>query len=126
MSLHRLVSRSRAPGVGPSILRIGFFASALLFLMADDGIGPDEFQCEVAVSHLVDCCPALPSDLLSCAHGGCESNLTPDLQIERAVCIQQKTCEELVTLGVCDVANWEPVMSPSCPAPCSAKVPPCH
>ena len=93
--------------------------------MADDGIGADEFQCEVAVGHLVDCCPALPSDLMSCAHGGCESNLTPDLPVERAVCLQQKSCEELIALGACDVANWEPSQSPSCMAPCNTKVPPC-
>lgn len=122
MSRNWLLTRSRP---GP-VLRIGFSALALTFLLADDGIGPDEFQCEVAVVHLTDCCPGLPSDMLSCTHGGCESNITPDLQAEHALCLQAKSCEELMALGACDLTTWEPLPSPTCAPPCAGKVPPCR
>ena len=114
---------------GKPMLRVALSASALLFLMADDGIGPDEFQCEVAVAHLLDCCPALPSDKMSCSKGGCESKLVPDLAPERSMCLQSKSCEELIALGACDMANWEVPMAAECAPNCStttAKVPPCH
>lgn len=98
---------------------------ALLFLMADDGISRDEFMCEVAVGHVMDCCQGLPPTMLSCAHGGCESQVTPDLTEERSDCLQHKTCDELTQLGACDLANWEP--APSCTtSPCGVQVPPCR
>ena len=108
------------------ILRAGVFGAALLFLMADDGISADEFQCEVAVNHLVDCCPDLPADKLSCMHGGCNSDLRPDLPIDRSTCIRQRTCDELVQQGACDPANWQLVSAVDCAPSCSAKVPPCQ
>lgn len=107
-------------------LRFGFSALALLFLMADDGISSDEFQCEVAVVHLTDCCPGLPASLLSCVHGGCDSQTLPDLTPERASCIKQKSCEELNALAACDMNTWEAAPPPTCAPPCMTKVPPCH
>jgi hypothetical protein len=97
---------------------------ALCFLMAEDGISPDEFQCEVTVGHLADCCPNFPTSLLFCVHGGCDSEVRPDISAERAACLQGKSCDELAQLGACDSSRWEPVAS--CPAPCSSTVPPCH
>jgi len=105
-------------------LRAGGFALALLFLMADDGIGRDEFQCELAVVHLTDCCPGLSASMLSCVRGGCDSQLSPDLPEDRSECLQQKSCDELIQLGACDTATWQP--PPDCTAPCTAKVPPCR
>lgn len=106
------------------ICRTGFVTLALLFWMADDGIGRDEFQCEMAVVHLTDCCSKLSASMLACAHGGCDSQVRPDLSEERARCLQAKSCDELVQLGACDVNTWE--AAPACAAPCSAKVPPCQ
>jgi hypothetical protein len=108
------------------LLRAGFFTAALLFLMADDGISADELQCEIAVNHLIDCCPDLPPSQLACTHGGCDSTLRPDLPLDRSACIQQRTCDELVQLGACDPANWQLVAAPDCAPACSAKVPPCQ
>lgn len=108
------------------VCRAGLGSLALLFLMADDGIGRDEFMCEVAVGHLQDCCPTLgtATTMLACTHGGCDSKLTPDLTEDRSDCIQHKSCDELSQLGACDVASWEP--APSCTtSPCSVTVPPC-
>lgn len=102
---------------------------ALLFLMADDGITQDELSCEVAVVHLTDCCPGLAVEGMSCVHGGCDSAILPDLDEGRSACIQSHTCDELRSLGACDVARWE--ILPSClpmgsmPAKCQIKVPPC-
>ncbi len=97
--------------------------AALLLLMADDGIGRDEFLCEVAVTHLVDCCPDFNAKSLYCVRSGCDGSVTPDLDEDRASCLRDKSCDELRALGACDVTRWEPVVS--CVAPCSARVPAC-
>lgn len=97
---------------------------ALLFLMADDGIGKDEFQCEVAVVHLADCCPDFPAKALFCVSDGCDRASTPDLSEERATCLRGKTCDELLALGACDISRWERV--PSCVKHCSQYIPPCQ
>jgi hypothetical protein len=120
MSVHRPSSRSPLARA----LRVGICALALLFLMADDGISRDEFQCELAVVHLTECCPGLAASMLSCVHGGCDSTVRPELAEARATCIKEKSCEELVQLGACDVSNW--AVDPACEAPCTAKVPPCR
>lgn len=100
---------------------------ALLFLMADDGISREEFNCEIAAVHLFDCCPALPANLLSCASGGCGSQMTPDLSEDRAACLQKKSCDELVALGTCDITTWQdPDPAAGCTPPCMSKVPPCQ
>lgn len=105
-------------------------AGALLFLMADDGISSDELACEIAAAKLTSCCPGLAVESISCVHGGCDSNLRPDIDEPRGQCIQIKSCDELRTLGACDTGLWE--LHPACLAmgttmpTCQIKVPPCH
>lgn len=108
----------------PILVRPVIAAVALLFVMADDGIGRDEFLCETAVVHLADCCPDFPSGSLYCVHSGCDGKVTPDIDEERARCLREKSCEELRALGACDMNRWEPVHD--CVMPCSPKVPSCY
>lgn len=108
---------------GRRLLRPLVAAGALVLLMADDGIGRDEFLCEVAVVHLSDCCPDFPAKSLYCVRSGCDSKVAPDINEDRAQCLRSKSCQELMALGACDPDQWEPV--PSCVMPCSPKVPPC-
>lgn len=112
-----------APRV-PVPLRPFFAAAALLFLMADNGIGRDEFLCEAAVAHLGNCCPSFPAQSLYCVHSGCDGKVVPDIDEDRAQCLRHKSCEELQALGACDPSRWELV--PSCVTPCSPKVPSCY
>lgn len=103
---------------------------ALLFLMADDGIGSDELACEIAVTQIARCCPGLAVESISCVHGGCDSNLRPDIEEPRAQCIQARSCDELRNQGACDTGLWE--LHPACLAmgttmpTCQIKVPPCR
>ena len=114
---HRTVLRMSA------LLRPGFAAVALLFLMADDGIDRDEFFCEAAVVHLASCCPDFPAQSLYCMRSACDGQVTPDIAEDRAQCLRHKSCDELKAIGACDPSRWEPV--PSCVMPCSPKVPSC-
>jgi hypothetical protein len=99
-------------------------AAALFFLMGDDGIGREEYLCEAAVLHLADCCPEFPAKELHCVQTGCDGNIIPDMREERSLCLQQKSCEDLIASGACDPARWEQVNA--CDRElCSAKVPPC-
>ena len=111
---------------GPSgkLLRPVLAAAALSFLLADDGIGRDEFLCEAAVVHLAQCCPDFLVKALYCVRSGCDGSATPDLNEDRAQCLREKTCAELRALGACDPSRWEPVAT--CVEPCSPKVPACH
>ncbi|MBL9004190.1 MAG: hypothetical protein JNJ46_08090 [Myxococcales bacterium] len=105
-------------------------AAALLFLMADDGISSDELACEIAVTQLARCCPALAIDKISCVHGGCDSAILPDIDEGRGQCIQQRSCDELQRLGACEPGLWE--LHPRCLAmgtsnpTCQILVPPCR
>lgn len=104
--------------------------AALLFLLADDGIGSDELACEMAASQLARCCPGLAIETISCVHGGCDSNLRPDIDEARGQCIQTRSCEELKNQGACNPDLWE--LHPACLAmgttmpTCQIKVPPCR
>lgn len=104
--------------------RLALAAAALLVLMADGGISGDELQCELAVDHLLTCCPELGAVGLSCVRSGCGGAMVPDLDESRADCLRSASCEQLRALGVCEVATWEP--RPSCLPPCMAKVPRCQ
>lgn len=108
----------------PALWRPLVAAAALLFLMADNGIGRDEFLCEAAVAYLASCCPDFPARSLYCVHSGCDGKVVPDLDEDRAQCLRHKSCQELQELGACDPSRWESV--PSCVAPCSPKVPSCY
>lgn len=97
---------------------------ALLFLMGDDGISREEYLCEAAVLHLVGCCPDFPASELHCVQNGCDGNVIPDLREERSMCLQKKSCEDLIASGACDRARWESVNACNREL-CSEKVPPC-
>jgi hypothetical protein len=127
--LPRFCQRSNRGQAGPrrafvQLLRPFVAVVALIALMADDGIGRDEFLCEVAVVHLSECCPEFPARSLYCVRSGCDSQVTPDISEDRAQCLRSKSCDELKALGACSMDTWEPV--PSCVMPCSPKVPPCR
>jgi len=98
--------------------------TALAMLLADGGISGDELQCELAVNRLLTCCPELGTVSLSCVRSGCGGTMVPDLDEDRAACLRNASCEQLRSLGACDVATWEPPMN--CMAPCQLKVPRCQ
>jgi hypothetical protein len=65
-------------------------------------ISHDEFECEQAVSHLVECCPGFNSERLTCSDsGGCGEQGDPALPVDEASCIQKHDCASLVASGLC-------------------------
>lgn len=76
-----------------------------------------EYECEEAANQLENCCQA--STTVRCLYNdkadklaeGC--NKTPtyrqtetDLQPDVALCIRQKSCEELRAVGACSIKSW--------------------
>lgn len=115
--------RTRLQRLLGRLLRVAGAVVALSLLMADDGIGRDELLCELAADRLDACCPESPARLIACVHGGCDSQIVPDLSEARAECLRSKSCAELIASGACDPARWE--ANASCPSPCNPTVPPC-
>jgi hypothetical protein len=67
-------------------------------LLLSGSINPAEFECEEAVAHLRDCCPANDAiDALQCG-GSCAS---VDLDIQSARCLRMASCETLRASGAC-------------------------
>jgi hypothetical protein len=76
---------------------------AVAFLMGSDGLDEEEYHCEEAVKHLLDCCPGFSRESVSCYayRGGCDGDKPPDLVDDRAVCLRDASCQALVQSGAC-------------------------
>lgn len=65
----------------------------------------DELDCELAVSHLQDCCPGLDTSPIHCLYvedcGGSEPDTYPALDIAQSACIRDESCATLASSGVC-------------------------
>jgi hypothetical protein len=78
---------------------------ALLFgAHCEDGIGPSDFACEVAVAQLADCCPNFEPGEVNCVTNGdgCGYSALPDLERDESDCIRRMSCSDLRAHGVCD------------------------
>ena len=77
--------------------------------IACTGIRQDEYLCENAVSHLVQCCPRVAVSSINCTYtppDGCNrSAVEPDIAPDAAECILHRSCEELQADGACDHAG---------------------
>jgi hypothetical protein len=72
-------------------------AGAFVTLSAEFGIREDELRCEEAKQHLQDCCGE-SNEPIDCTYypPGCDSNeKLPDLDVAEAVCIRDKSCDDL-------------------------------
>lgn len=87
-------------------LSVGAFA----FLTLTAEVREDEFDCEQAVAHLVECCPAVEASNFYCQHDyGCDYSRDPDLTLDDSRCILALDCPGLVAAGVCArVAHVQP------------------
>jgi hypothetical protein len=76
----------------------------------------DELECEEAVAHLEQCCPALDVRLISCTYdnSGCGPTY-PAIAIPEAKCIRHEGCDELVATQVCTRAQEDAGASKVCP-----------
>lgn len=98
--------------------------SALLILLGDSGISSDELSCELAVAHILSCCPEITAVPVRCVRSGCDGPLAPGLDNDQATCLRALGCEALRGLGVCDLATWR--TPEACATPCETKVPRCE
>lgn len=78
------------------------FVVLIVLGVSCNGFREDEITCEQAVAHLIDCCPDTSFLGLTCEHinaKGCDQNATdeifPDLRIDQARCVREKSCDEL-------------------------------
>lgn len=90
-----------------------FVAPVLVALAAScNGMREDELQCEQAVLRLRECCPGFEPMAVSCYYDesqDCNGNTTgrsyPAIQLDDARCIEQKSCTDLRSTGLCDSAQ---------------------
>ena len=64
-----------------------------------------EFECELAVTRLQECCPSVDVGWEFCRYvdGGCESSdQYPAYTVAESLCVQQASCESIVEAGLCD------------------------
>jgi hypothetical protein len=77
---------------------------ALLLLVARcDGLGHSDFDCELAVGHLADCCPNFPTHAIACetTGGGCAHDHLPVLRSDESQCILRQDCSDVIRIGLC-------------------------
>ena len=96
----QLLSSGDWPSSRGPILALGVF-----LLLACTPIREDEFQCEEAVGHLMECCPGFGVPESYCTYdpgGGCEGPppTYPALSTDRSQCIRAENCHDLVSSGV--------------------------
>jgi hypothetical protein len=63
---------------------------------------PDEVDCEEAVAHMLDCCPAFDRSAVQCVYNDVCGISYPDLTPAESECILDESCEELVANKICD------------------------
>jgi hypothetical protein len=64
-----------------------------------------EFECELAVTRLQECCPAPPIDWEFCRFesSGCgHVDTYPAYTIEESRCVQHASCASIVDAGLCE------------------------
>jgi hypothetical protein len=84
--------------------RLALPVTALLVLPSlGAGMPPDQLECELALAHLVECCPAFAFDDKVCGSAGCEK--APALPEAVSRCMQELDCAALVESGVCSRAG---------------------
>ena len=113
----RIASRSRA-----LLLRhpVRLIFLGLVAVRCFSCIPEDEFQCEDAAARLKSCCGQ--SAVHRCVYertrtttgGGCSGQplvvtdryVTPEMMGRDAVCLAQRTCDEVRAAGACEVRSW--------------------
>jgi hypothetical protein len=88
----------------PSRWRRGFTVSLVVgTLIACSGIRQDEFLCENAVAHLVQCCPGFNANAVNCQYDqGCLDTTYPEVDESQSECILGESCGSLRANSVCD------------------------
>jgi hypothetical protein len=106
--------------------RSGFTVSFLVLVaLGCTGIREDELACENSVSLLQECCPGFSGSNIDCTYeAGCKTYTAyPVISESESACIQEKSCAELQSSGVCAKAiafrysyPADPTGSPSTPS----------
>jgi len=68
------------------------------------GLHEQEFLCDEADAWLTRCCGHEVG--LACTRAyGCNVH-APDLSVNTSLCIREKSCEDIVSAGLCRVTDW--------------------
>ncbi len=80
------------------------------------GITSDEFHCEVAMARLAECCPSFPLHDMTCQSvpRGCGYALRSQITGDEASGIRERSCQELLDDGLCEVVPSLPVTDEVC------------
>jgi hypothetical protein len=94
----------------PSRWRRGFTVSLVVgTLIACSCIRQDEFLCENAVAHLVQCCPGFNANAVNCQYDqGCLETTYPEVDESQSECILGESCGALRANAVCDRVSQLP------------------
>jgi hypothetical protein len=85
----------------PALVVLGLLTP---LLMGSSDLREDQFECEQAVNHLKDCCPAdFDPTHVSCEYEeGCGGGATyPSLGVDDSKCIEDKSCDQILASGLC-------------------------
>jgi hypothetical protein len=93
------------------LMRVALTVLVLGFTVHCNGITGDEFHCEAAMAHLAECCPNFPLHQMTCESvpDGCGYSLSSQIDVEEADCLRQRSCDDIVADGLCDVVPTLPV-----------------
>src|SRR5687767_8277651 len=92
---------------GPILLLL-VLAGLVALVVACGEIREDEVWCEAAVARLHDCCPGIEPQRFSCVHSsGCSDNTLPTFSQRGSQCIVDRSCDSLMSSGVCKRALEE-------------------
>jgi hypothetical protein len=87
----------RGRGVSATVI-----ATLIAFVACIAPLREDEFLCEEAHAHLVECCPNFTTDSQYCSYAeGCGTAQYPALTADESQCIRDQSCDRLRSDGVC-------------------------
>ena len=68
-----------------------------------DGASHRDFDCELAVGHLSDCCPDFRADYIQCSSSGnfCSTYTFAALRTDESQCILGLSCDEIIARDLC-------------------------
>ena len=75
----------------------------VLGLLGNGDIRADELECEHAIAHLQDCCPAFTVGERACDYSdGCGTTTWPLLDEDQAECVQDLDCAAILERSMCE------------------------
>ena len=82
------------------------FTLLVAVVLSCGSIPDDELDCEEAAARLESCCPRFDARRVNCLNKqGCNGNLRPAFTENALACVTERSCDELLTRGICDAIH---------------------